>query len=104
MRSQPCLRIVLSLLLAAVGAPAGAQSGPAPKAAVVKVGDPCKTRTDPRSGVVKVDACGRWYCGRKDVKDIIEVRPDVADVLHCTWRLEGQQCRCRRNAAATKGP
>jgi hypothetical protein len=95
---------MFSLVLAVAGRPAAAQSGSAPKPTIVKVGDPCKTRTDPRSGVVKIDACGRWYCGRKDVKDIIEVRPNIADVLNCTWRLEGEQCRCRRNAETTKGP
>jgi len=70
---------------------------------VVTVGDPCRTRVERREGVVKMDACGRWYCGRADVKDIIEVRPNIAEVLNCTWRLVGDRCRCRRDAARTTG-
>ena len=95
---------LLGLMFAVVSWPTDAKSEPNRKVTVVKVGDPCKTRTDPRSGVVKVDACGRWYCGREDVKDIIEVRPNIAEALNCTWRIEGTLCRCRRDAATTKGP
>jgi hypothetical protein len=68
---------------------------------IIRVGDRCWTRAEKRQGVVKVDACGRWYCGRADVKDIIEVRPNIAEVLNCTWRLEGDRCRCRRDSGTT---
>jgi hypothetical protein len=70
---------------------------------IIRVGDRCWTRAEKQQGVVKVDACGRWYCGRADVKDIVEVRPNIAEVLNCTWRLEGDRCRCRRDTAGTTG-
>jgi hypothetical protein len=98
--------IALGALLALSIAPAAAQTSERPTGTspqrdpiVVGVGDPCWTRSEGRQGVLKVDACGRWYCGRADVKDIIEVRPDIAEALKCTWRLEGADCRCRRDAA-----
>ena len=83
---------VLSLALALGTQPAAAQ--PVPK--VFKLGEPCARKTDTRPGVVKRDACGRWYCSRTDVKDIIEIRPNIAAEMGCTWRLEGDHCKCRR--------
>jgi hypothetical protein len=68
----------------------------------IKAGDACPRKTDKAQGVVKVDACGRWYCGRADVEDIIEVRPKFAEEFGCTWRLEGQHCKCRRDPAQRK--
>ena len=105
-RGSACARLGLavaaaSLMFMLMGGAAAAQS---PTPTIVKVGDPCQRRTDTRPGFVKVDACGRWYCGREDIKDIIEVRPNIAEVLNCTWRLEGEHCKCRRDAAPTKGP
>lgn len=69
---------------------------------IIKTGDTCTRRTEKAQGVVKVDACGRWYCGRSDVKDIIEVRPKFAEEFGCTWRLEGERCKCRRDLAPRK--
>jgi hypothetical protein len=69
---------------------------------LIKAGDACARKTDRAQGVVKIDACGRWYCGRADVKDIIEVRPRFAQEFHCTWRLDGEHCRCRRDPAPRK--
>lgn len=94
------LAVVASSLMFLSSGTAAAQS---PTPTIVKVGDPCQRRTDTHVGVVKVDACGRWYCGREDIKDIIEVRPDIAEVLNCTWRLEGERCKCRRDTQ-TKEP
>ena len=68
----------------------------------IKAGDACPRKTDKAQGIVKVDACGRWYCGRADVKDIIEVRPKFGEEIGCTWRLEGQHCKCRRDPAQSK--
>ena len=68
-----------------------------------KVGDACVRKSDAERGVVKRDACGRWYCGRTDVKDIIELRPNLAAELGCEWHLEGQRCRCGRNYSLPKG-
>ena len=69
---------------------------------IIKAGDACDRKTDKARGIVKVDACGRWYCGRVDIKDIIEVRPRYADDVGCTWRLEDNHCRCRRDPAQGK--
>jgi hypothetical protein len=66
---------------------------------LIKAGDACDRKTDTAQGIVKVDACGRWYCGRADVKDIIEVRPKYAEEVGCTWRLEDSRCKCRRGPA-----
>ena len=91
---------VLSLMLTLENKPIFAQSQPTRTPTLFKVGDPCKARPDNRQGVFKVDACGRWYCGREDVKDIIEVRPNIAAELGCEWQLvEGQHCRCVRYMA-----
>jgi hypothetical protein len=88
---------ILILLLAFGGAPALAQSQTSQTPAILRVGDPCKSRTDPRPGVIKVDACGRWYCGRAEVKDIIELRPNIAAERGCEWQLDGNRCRCIRS-------
>jgi hypothetical protein len=69
---------------------------------IIKAGDACDRKTDTARGIVKVDACGRWYCGRADVKDIIEVRPKYAEEVGCTWRLEDNRCKCRRSPAPGK--
>jgi hypothetical protein len=62
-----------------------------------KPGATCKRQTDSFPGVVKMDACHRVYCGRKDIKDITEIDPNIAERLHCTWVLVGDHCKCRRN-------
>jgi hypothetical protein len=67
-----------------------------------KLGDACQRHTDLRTGVVKRDACGRWYCGRTDVKDVIENRPNVAEEIGCVWTLQGDRCRCIRNQSRPK--
>jgi len=93
---------LLSFLLVAVGAAAAqtpAQSG----APVIKLGDACNRKTDKASGIVKRDACGRWYCGKADVKEIAELRPDIASKIKCSWKLQisekGMLCLCARNLA-----
>jgi hypothetical protein len=68
-----------------------------------KIGDVCTRRTDTRAGVIKRDACSRWYCGRSDQKDIIEIRPNWAMETNCLWRLEGNACKCRLAEYDPKG-
>jgi hypothetical protein len=68
-----------------------------------KIGDICTRRTDTRPGVIKRDACSRWYCGRSDQKDIIEIRPNWALETNCLWRLEGNACKCRLAEYDPKG-
>lgn len=98
--------LALALLAATGGIPMGTaepQTRPQQRPLkLIKAGDACARKTDSARGVVKVDACGRWYCGRADAKDIIEERPRLAEELHCTWRLEGEHCRCRRDPAPDK--
>lgn len=88
-----------------------AQSQAAPKAdpeaptkarRIVRRGDECVRKTDDHPGVVRRDACGRWYCGEPGQRDIIELRPDHAEKFRCTWRLEGDRCLCRRATAKAK--
>jgi hypothetical protein len=69
---------------------------------IVNRGDECVRKGDPRPGVTRRDACGRWYCGKASERDIIELRPDHAEKFRCTWRLEGDRCLCRRTAAKPK--
>jgi hypothetical protein len=102
------VRVLAASLVAAVsciaaGAPhAVAQSPPQVAPSGQKLGDACARKSDSAPGVVKRDACGRWYCGRTDVKDIIELRPNLAADLGCVWQLEGQRCRCVRNFSLPK--
>jgi hypothetical protein len=48
----------------------------------------------PGKGIVKVDACGRWYCGLENVKDLIQARPNLTAEEKCTWTLKDEICRC----------
>jgi hypothetical protein len=61
------------------------------------LGESCKRQTDNFEGVVKVDACGRWYCGRVDVNDITALSPNFAEKMFCTWRLINDKCKCVRS-------
>jgi hypothetical protein len=108
---KPRLRqtVLASVLLASVGvlvlgtALSQTQTWPQRRQLkLIKAGDACERKTDTSRGIVKVDACGRWYCGRVDVKDIIEVRPRYAEEVGCTWRLEDSRCKCRRGPAPGK--
>jgi hypothetical protein len=101
--------VVASILLAAAGvlvfgtALSQTQTRPQQRQLkLIKAGDACDRKTDTARGIVKVDACGRWYCGRADVKDIIEVRPKYAEEVGCAWRLEDNRCKCRRSPAPGK--
>ena len=59
-----------------------------------QLGEACQRRTDNHRGVVKVDACGRWYCGRVDVNDITVLNPRFAEDMGCTWQLVEKRCKC----------
>jgi hypothetical protein len=61
------------------------------------LGESCKRQTDNFEGIVKVDACGRWYCGRIDVNDITVLSPQFAEKMFCTWRLINDKCKCVRS-------
>lgn len=65
--------------------------------AVAKIGDKCERKTDAIPGVIKRDGCGRWYCGRADVKDITELVPNIEEVAHCKWQLQGSRCLCAKS-------
>lgn len=97
--------ILLSSLLVwtLFSTPAAAQSEAARPQTIVRSGDACQRKSDSRPGVVRIDGCGRVYCGKPDVKSLVEVRPTIADELNCTWRLEGNACRCRPNPSGSKG-
>ncbi len=86
----------MSALLLFSADPLPGQSPATQTPVIVKVGDPCRARSDPRPGVIKVDACGRWYCGRPEVKDIVELRPNIAEERGCEWQVVGGRCRCLR--------
>jgi hypothetical protein len=94
--------LVLSGPLAApvaAQAPAGTAASPA-----YKQGDACVRKTDANPGVVKRDACGRWYCGRRDIRDVAEFAPNLARDIDCTWKLEGTRCMCRKPVAQQDQP
>ena len=67
---------------------------------VFKVGEVC-TRLGGGSGIIKRDACQRWYCSRTDYQDIIERRPNFAAEIGCEWQLVGVHCLCRQPTSAT---
>src|SRR5947208_1303020 len=95
-----------SILLAAWAAnaqPVTPPPTPGPGMRVLLPGDRCVRRTDTKRGIIKRDACGRWYCGLSDVADIAEIEPDLAGKTGCSWRLEGNRCLCRRAAPPKRG-
>jgi hypothetical protein len=98
--------VVLAFALTAHDATAqtaAVQADPAkPDPANAMLGVACNRVTDKKAGVIKRDACGRWYCGRTDVKDVIEVRPDIAKEMGCEWKIDGNNCVCRRAASVPK--
>lgn len=59
-----------------------------------KVGQACKQMTG-KAGIIKRDACQRWYCSRPEYQDITERRPNFAADLGCQWQLVGLHCLCR---------
>ncbi|WP_143530306.1 hypothetical protein [Rhizobium sp. RU36D] len=62
----------------------------------VVLGRSCTRRTDRFPGVIKVDACGRWYCGRVDINDITVLNPHLAEDMKCNWTLIYDKCKCLR--------
>lgn len=86
------LRMVFCLTL--VVSPALAAEETAATAARPRPGEDCQRRTDQAAGVVKQDACGRLYCGRKDFKDIAEALPGIEARLQCSWKVVGRRCLC----------
>lgn len=102
--TKPSLRIwrvisVLTIMAALIGYPvstsyaAGGQST-TPAKTSIKIGDKCERKTDRIPGAIKRDGCGRWYCGRADLKDIAEIVPNIEKVAHCRWQLKGTRCLC----------
>lgn len=59
-----------------------------------KIGQACK-RMSGGSGIIKRDACQRWYCSRTDYQDITERRPKFAAEIGCEWQLVGLHCLCQ---------
>lgn len=66
-----------------------------------KIGEPCKQMTG-KAGIIKRDACQRWYCSRPEYQDITERRPNFATEMGCEWQLVGLHCLCRKPGAAPK--
>ena len=94
-RLMACCAVVM-LTLSVFLAPA---YGADERQAVAKIGDKCERKTDAIPGVIKRDGCGRWYCGRADVKDITELVPNIEEVAHCKWQLQGSRCLCAKSGA-----
>jgi hypothetical protein len=68
---------------------------------VFKVGQACKQMTG-KPGIIKRDACQRWYCSRPEYQDITERRPNFAAEIGCQWQLAGLHCLCRPPGAPPK--
>jgi hypothetical protein len=61
---------------------------------VFKVGEPCKMMSG-SAGLIKRDACQRWYCSRPGYLDITVRQPNFAAELGCHWQLVGTHCLCQ---------
>ena len=66
-----------------------------------KIGEACKQMTG-KSGIIKRDACQRWYCSRPEYQDITERRPNLAAEIGCEWQLVGVHCLCRQPGTVAK--
>jgi len=82
------------ILAGAVTSFAGSLSAYAGDQQSFRPGETCQRKTDDFPGVVKMDACHRVYCGRADVKDIMEIDPEIGTRLHCSWTLVKDHCKC----------
>ena len=81
-------------LLIAPSGPAWAQAS-APAARPLVLGAACvRPAADSSQGVVKRDACGRWYCGLASYKDPIEIDPKLAEKFKCQWKVVDNRCKC----------
>lgn len=101
MTLKTALGVLVMAATLGVSQPAGAQQvrrvAPQPGQRVIVLGDACKRRTDSRTAVTRRDACGRWYCGRKDVPEIAQVDPGFAQRMGCKWTVQADQsCICKR--------
>jgi hypothetical protein len=67
-----------------------------------KIGEVCK-RTSGGSGIIKRDACQRWFCSRTDYQDITERRPNLAAEIGCEWQLVRLHCLCLRPGTPPAG-
>jgi len=65
-----------------------------------KLGEVCKLLSG-KAGIIKRDACHRWYCGRINYQDITDWKPDFAAEAGCEWQLAGIHCVCQRSGART---
>lgn len=68
---------------------------------VFVLGEPCQ-RMSGGDGIIKRDACQRWYCSRLGYQDITERRPNLAAEIGCEWRLVGVHCLCEPTGARPK--
>ena len=67
-------------------------------------GEPCTMMTRNQPGIIKRDACQRWYCGRKEYQDIVQLRPNFASEMGCQWRIVGMHCLCQRPSGQAVQP
>jgi hypothetical protein len=89
----------ICLVAGGIHAPAKSETVPQPRQVGpdgVVLGEKCTRRTDNIEGIVKTDACGRWYCGRIDVNDITVLSPRFADLMGCKWTLIDSKCKCQK--------
>jgi hypothetical protein len=105
MKDRQKMRWFLAILVLVAGtvaaaaqspAPSGPMSQPSARGLLIK-GAACK-RSDGGAGIVKQDACQRWYCGLASYKDPVDVVPDIDKRLNCSWKLVGQHCKCLPNS------
>jgi hypothetical protein len=65
---------------------------------VFKLGEACNLLSG-KAGIIKRDACHRWYCGRTNYQDITDWKPNFAAEAGCEWQLAGIHCLCQRPGA-----
>ncbi len=88
---KPLLRFAPFLLLLVAGGEVLAQARPV---AAPPLGTVCTRPTLNGTGMVKLDLCGRRYCGSQTWSEPFEMRPLDKKRVPCTFKLVNDRCLC----------
>ncbi len=60
----------------------------------LKPGDKCQRKSDKAAGVVRPDACGRWYCVKARGRTFMDSHPHFHSRNACSWKVVSDRCLC----------